>query len=100
VGFNRVKKQERVKLYEVCCTILDVVYVSFSGDIHVYVGFIKERCVHLQKRAIFGSYSKSYFSKFVCSCIYPSGKLSLLQEPCFYHNKSILVLVVFPPRFF
>jgi hypothetical protein len=49
VGFSRAKPQERVELYGVCHTILEVVYVDFNGYRHVYVGLLKERHIHLEK---------------------------------------------------
>jgi hypothetical protein len=73
--------------------------VGFNGDMHIYVGFLKKGCVHLEKHAISGSYSGSNFVKFVCSCISLSGPLSLLREPWFYRNKIISTLV-FPLEFF
>jgi hypothetical protein len=47
VGFIRAKPQERVESYGVCRTILEVVDVGFNGYRHIYVVFLKERCVHL-----------------------------------------------------
>jgi hypothetical protein len=48
VGFSRAKPQERVELYGVYHTILDVVYVDFNGYRHVYAGLLKERHIHLK----------------------------------------------------
>jgi hypothetical protein len=55
--------------------------MSISGDMNVYVGVLKERCLHLKKSAIFGSYSGSNFFMFVYSYISLSEPLSLLWEP-------------------
>jgi hypothetical protein len=63
VGFNIVKPQERVDLYRVCCTVLEVMYAGFGGD----------RCVYR-----YGSYIRAYFFRFVCNCISLSGILSFL----------------------
>jgi hypothetical protein len=54
VSFCRVNPQERVANYEVCHTILEVVYAGHNGDKCTYVGLLKERCVHLEKHANIG----------------------------------------------
>jgi hypothetical protein len=55
--------------------------MGFNGDICVYMGLLKERCVHLEKHAKFGLYSREDFARFVYNCISLSGLLSLLWEP-------------------
>jgi hypothetical protein len=88
VGFNRANPQERVEPYGVFCTVHEVVYMGFSGYMFVYMGFsgymfvymglLKEIHVHLENHAIYGSYNRSNFVRFVCSCIYLSWSLTLL----------------------
>jgi hypothetical protein len=72
--------------------------VCFNGYRRIYVGFLKERCVHLEKDAIYGLYIISDFFRFFCSCISLNGPSSMLWEPLFNPNKIISVLV-FPPSF-
>jgi hypothetical protein len=55
--------------------------VRINGDKHIYIGLLKERHIHIEIHAIFGSYNRENFSKFVCSCISLSGPFSLLWEP-------------------
>jgi hypothetical protein len=55
--------------------------MGFSGDRHIHMGLLKERCVHIENRDIFGLYNKECFFRFVCSYISLSGSLSLLREP-------------------
>jgi hypothetical protein len=81
VGFNRAKPQESVELYRVFHIVLEVMYVGLSGDRHIYASLIKERYIHLEKCARFGSYNRSDFAKFVCNCNSLSGPLSSLREP-------------------
>jgi hypothetical protein len=47
----------------------------------MYVGLLKESCVHLKKHATQGSYDITYLARFVCSCFSLSGPFSLLREP-------------------
>jgi hypothetical protein len=81
VGFKILKPRERVAPYRVFFAILEVVYIGFTGDNNMYVGFIKERHVHLENHAIFGSHNRAYFAIFFCSRISLNGPLSLLWEP-------------------
>jgi hypothetical protein len=54
VGFNRAKPHERVAPYVVFHIVLEVMYVGHSGDRCIYVGFLKERHVHLKKNVDLG----------------------------------------------
>jgi hypothetical protein len=55
-------------------------YAGFSGDRQIYVGLLKERSVHLEKCARYGSYNIETFYSFVYSFISLNGTLSLLQD--------------------
>jgi len=81
VGFSRAKPQERVEPYRLFRTILEAVYMGFSGDKCVYAALLKERHVHLEKCVKSGLYNRTEFAKFLCNCISLSGPLSLLREP-------------------
>jgi hypothetical protein len=81
VGFNRAKPQERVDHTNFSVQSLrSCTWVSVETG-HIYMGFLKERCIHLKNHARYGSYNKKNFARFVCSCISLSGPLSLLREP-------------------
>jgi hypothetical protein len=59
VGFNIKNPQGKVEPYRVCRKFLEVVYMGFNGDMHVYAGLHKEMCVHLEKHARFGLYNRA-----------------------------------------
>jgi hypothetical protein len=53
----------KLTLYIFCHTLFVQVYVDFSGDVCVYMGLIKERCVHPEKRESSRLYNKPGVAK-------------------------------------
>jgi hypothetical protein len=47
----------------------------------MYMGLLKERCIHLRKCVGTGSYNNTCISRFVCSVYSLSGPFSLLRSP-------------------
>jgi hypothetical protein len=100
VGFSQRKPQESVTLYESFPYIVlhTCTWVSVETVMYIH-GFSEGKSHTPQKACSSGSYNRSDFARFVCSCISLSGPLSLLRSPDFSIIKSFSALV-FPPGFF
>jgi hypothetical protein len=81
VDFRKAKPQERVKKHGFFYTVLEVSYMGHNGDMHLYVGVRKGKVHTPRKSCRSRLYSRPDFPKFVCSCIYLCGPLSLFWEP-------------------
>ena len=59
MGFNRLESQQHGHTIPSCRIVFKCVYVGFNGDRRVYVGFLNERHLHIEKHEKLRSYNRS-----------------------------------------
>jgi hypothetical protein len=69
VGFIILDSQQYGHSVRSFCIVFECMYVGFSGDIHVYTSFLKERHVHLEKNEKKRSYNRLGFARVCRYCI-------------------------------
>jgi hypothetical protein len=81
-GFQLIEARgKRSAVWKLSYRVFVHVHGSQWWQSHMYIGLLKERCVHLGKRVCTGSYINSCIARFVHSVYSLSGSFSLLREP-------------------